>query len=72
MKRLGRARFARSAWAETRGIIVSEENSEQTRAIEIASPTSPSQVLISVFAPTTRGKKTIREVRVAAVTAVAT
>ena len=54
------------------GIRVNEENSEHPSAMEMVSPTSLSQVVISVPEPMTRGRKTIRVVAVDAVTAMST
>jgi len=55
-----------------RGISVSDENREQASEIEIDRPTSLSQVVSSVLAPTTRGRKTMIVVRVEQVTAIDT
>ncbi len=55
-----------------RGIRVRDEKSEHARAMEMVSPTSLSQVVISVPDPRTRGRKTMRVVAVEAVTAMST
>ncbi len=72
MARIGRGVRTRSTWADTSGIRISDTPSEQASAIEIVRPTSPSQTVSSVSAPTTSGRKTIRVVAVEAVTAINT
>ena len=62
----------RSQTADTSGISVSDEKREQTSEMEMAMPTSLSQVVSSVLAPTTSGRKTMTVVSVEQVTAIVT